>query len=87
MEASNNKRGKSVSNELGVFIRFEAILVSSWQNGAFLALVASLQFLNLPGNMVVLLVDHVLPVPIRQFFFYFLVYGSSDPNFCILEKK
>ena len=24
---------------------------------------------------------------IRQLFFYFLVYGSSDPNFCILEKK
>ena len=24
---------------------------------------------------------------VRQFFFYFLVYGSSDPNFCILEKK
>ena len=24
---------------------------------------------------------------IRRFFFYFLVYGSSDPNFCILEKK
>ena len=22
-----------------------------------------------------------------DFFFYFLVYGSSDPNFCILEKK
>ena len=20
-------------------------------------------------------------------FFFFLVYGSSDPNFCILEKK
>ena len=23
----------------------------------------------------------------KQFFFYFLVYGSSDPNFCILEEK
>ena len=22
----------------------------------------------------------------RAIFFYFLVYGSSDPNFCILEK-
>ena len=24
---------------------------------------------------------------VRRFFFYFLVYGSSDPKFCILEKK
>ena len=24
---------------------------------------------------------------LRRFFFYFLVYGSSDPNFCILEKN
>ena len=24
---------------------------------------------------------------LRRFFFYFLVYGSSYPNFCILEKK
>ena len=24
---------------------------------------------------------------IRRFFFYFLVYGSSYPNFCILEKN
>ena len=23
----------------------------------------------------------------KAIFFYFLVYGSSDPNFCILEKK
>ena len=26
-------------------------------------------------------------VIIRRFVFYFLVYGSSDPNFCILEKN
>ena len=26
-------------------------------------------------------------VHLGQFFFYFLVYGSSDPNFCILKKK
>ena len=24
---------------------------------------------------------------VRRFFFYFLVYRSSDPNFCILEKN
>ena len=23
----------------------------------------------------------------KAIFFYFLVYGSSDPNFCILEKN
>ena len=28
-----------------------------------------------------------LPTELRRFFFYFLVYGSSYPNFCILEKK
>ena len=24
---------------------------------------------------------------VRRVFFYFLIYGFSDPNFCILEKK
>ena len=28
-----------------------------------------------------------LLIPEKAIFFYFLVYGSSDPNFCILEKK
>ena len=26
-------------------------------------------------------------IELKHFFFYFLVYGSSDVNFCILEKK
>ena len=29
----------------------------------------------------------VISLKLRRFFFYFLVYGSSDPNFCILEKN
>ena len=27
------------------------------------------------------------PTSFRRFFFYFLVYGSYVPNFCILEKN
>ena len=31
--------------------------------------------------------SQMLNCTVKRFFFYFLVYGSSDPNFCILEKK
>ena len=32
-------------------------------------------------------ISYIMYALVRQIFFYFLVYGSSDPNFGILEKK
>ena len=39
-----------------------------------------------PGQCI-LVTFITLFLSVRRFFFYFLVYGSSDPNFCTLEKK